>query len=310
MALPPFRQLPFAEVPAEPRVPHRWKQAERQDVTITTDELGACRIAVHAYGSGPPLVLVHGLMNPGYSFRYLLELLGGRFRLLVPDLPGGGASDCPDVYLGPDVLAKAVIATMDALGVRGAPVIGNSMGGYLCMRAALLDPGAIGRLVNLHSPGLPTAKMRALKLALRVLPSWWLIDRLVKKDPERWVHKNVHYYDETLKCREDFVELAAPLRTREGRRGFYRHLRDALDTAEMAKFASSLRARGGEFPIPLLLVYAEQDPIVPPAIGDRLHALVPSAQLVRLSECSHFAHVDAAPRFVAAIDDFLTSASR
>jgi pimeloyl-ACP methyl ester carboxylesterase len=308
MASAPFRQLPFAEVPEQPRLPHRWAQATRQDVTIRTDELGECRVAVHAYGSGPPLVLVHGLMNPGYSFRYLLELLGDRYRLLVPDLPGGGASDYPDVYLGPDVLARAIIATIDALGVRGAPVIGNSMGGYLCMRAALIDPGAMGRLVNLHSPGLPTFKMSALRWGLRILPSWWLIDRLVRRDPEKWVHKNVHYYDETLKCRQDHRELAAPLRERAGRRGFYRHLRDTLDTHEMAKFERALRER--PFPIPLLLVYADRDPIVPPAIGKRLHALVPDAQYVQLTECSHFAHVDAALKFVAAIEPFLSASSR
>ena len=306
--LAPFRQLPFAEVPAEPRIPHPWARAERRDVMIRSGELGECRVAVHAYGSGPPLLLVHGLMNPGYSFRYLLEPLGSRYQLLIPDLPGGGSSDCPDVYLGPDVLARAILATIDALGIRGAPVIGNSMGGYLCMRAALIEPAAMSRLVNLHSPGLPTFKMSALRWALRLLPSWFLIERMVRRDPDRWVHKNVHYYDETLKSRADFTELAAPLKTREGRRGFYRHLRDTLDTHEMAKFQRALRER--PFPIPLLLVYAERDPIVPPAMGERLHALVPEAELIRLGECSHFAHVDAPAKFVAAIAPFLTAASR
>src|SRR4051812_8354719 len=104
MAVVPFRQVPFARVPEQPRIPHLWAQATRRDVTIRTDELGTCRIAVREYGAGPPLVLVHGLMNPSYSFRYLLEHLGTRYRLLIPDLPGGGDSDCPDVYLGPDVL--------------------------------------------------------------------------------------------------------------------------------------------------------------------------------------------------------------
>src|SRR5688572_9312611 len=194
MPTAPFRQLPFEEVPDLPVRPHRWAETTASEVSIRTDELGEARIAVRSYGAGPPLVLIHGLMTASYSFRYLLELLGDRYRLLMPDLPGAGASDHPDVYLGPDVLARAIIATIDALGVRGATVVGNSMGGYLCMRAALLDPGAIGRLVNLHSPGVPTARMHALRWALRLLPARWLIDRLVRRDPERWVHKNVHYY--------------------------------------------------------------------------------------------------------------------
>jgi pimeloyl-ACP methyl ester carboxylesterase len=301
----PFRQLPFEEVPDLPARPHRWAETTTSEVTIRTAELGETRIAVRAYGAGPPLLLVHGLMTASYSFRYLLDLLGDRHRLLMPDLPGAGASDHPDVYLGPDVLARAILATIDALGIRGAPVIGNSMGGYLCMRAALLDPTAIGRLVNLHSPGVPTARMIALRWALRLLPVRFLLDRLVRRDPERWVHKNVHYFDESLKSREEHRVYAAPLATPAGRRTFYRHLRDALDAREMARFVRALRAT--PFPIPLLLVYARRDPMVPPAVGDRLRALVPAASFIQLDDASHFAHVDAAPRFAAAIAPFLSS---
>jgi pimeloyl-ACP methyl ester carboxylesterase len=306
MPTAPFRQLPFEDVPERPILPHRWAETTRTDLLIRTPDLGQTRIAVRSYGpeSAPPLVLVHGLMTAGYSFRYVLDLLGGRHRLLIPDLPGSGGSDHPDVYLGPDVLARAVIATIDGLGARGATVIGNSMGGYLCMRAALIDPQAIGRLVNLHSPGVPTARMIALRWGLRVLPARWLLDRLVRRDPERWVHKNVHYFDESLKSREEHREYAAPLATPAGRRSFYRHLRDALDAREMHRFARTLRTT--EFPIPLLLVYAKRDPMVPPAVGDRLRALLPAAQLIQLDEASHFAHVDAAARFVAAIDPFIT----
>jgi pimeloyl-ACP methyl ester carboxylesterase len=299
----PFRQLPFERVPELPTVAHRWAETRRRDVTIHTDDLGACKIAIHELGEGPPLVLIHGLMTASYSFRYVLPLLGKRHRLIIPDLPGSGDSDCPDVYLGPDVLARAVIATLDAVGARGAPVVGNSMGGYICMRAALIDPAAIGRLVNLHSPGLPTARMVALRWALRLLPGWPLLDRMVRRDPERWVHKQVHYYDESLKSREEHRAYAAPLRTREGRRGFYRHLRDALDVREMQRFARMLAAT--TFPIPLLLVYAKRDPVVPPIVGKRLHALVPAAEFVELDDASHFAHVDAPERFVAAIEPFL-----
>jgi pimeloyl-ACP methyl ester carboxylesterase len=299
----PFQQLAFEDVPEQPVVPHRWGETTARDVTIDSDGLPGCRIAVREFGSGPPLVLVHGLMTAGYSFRYVLPLLGARFRLLIPDLPGAGRSDHPDVYLGPDVLAKAIIATIEALGIRGAPVIGNSMGGYLCMRAAQLDPGAIGRLVNLHSPGVPTARMTALYWATRLLPARWLVDRLVRRNPERWVHKNVHYYDESLKSREEHREYAAPLATPAGRKAFYRHLRDGLDAREMRRFVRSLG--GAPFPIPLCLVYADRDPMVPPAVGDRLRQLLPDAQFIRLTEASHFAHVDAAARFVDAVTPFL-----
>ena len=302
MTSAPFRRLPFDQVPEQPRIPHRWAQTTRRDVTVRTDELGEIRIAVREYGSGPPLLLVHGMGTASYSYRYLLEPLGERFRLIIPDLPGAGDSDHPDVYLGPDVVARALLAIIDALDLRGAPVIGNSMGGYLCMRAALIDPSALGRLVNLHSPGVPTFKMRLLRWVLRALPSWRLLDWLIRRDPERWVHNNVHYVDESLKSREEHREFARPLMERAGRRTYYRQLRDTLDTKDMKVFVREVR-RG--FPIPLMLIYAPADPIVPPIVGDRLRALIPAAQFVKLTEGSHFAHVDAPSAFVAAALPFL-----
>jgi pimeloyl-ACP methyl ester carboxylesterase len=300
----PFRQVPFDEVPDLPSVPHRWADSVRRDVRIETAELGPTKIAVREYGSGPPLVLIHGMGTSGYSWRYLLEPLGPTFRLVIPDLPGAGDSDHPDRYLGPEGQAKAILAIVDALGVRGAPVIGNSMGGYLSMRAALLDPSAFSRLVNLHSPGVPTMRMHVLRWAMRLLPSWRIVDWLIRRNPERWVHKNVHYYDESLKSREEHRVYAAPLKERAGRRTYYRQLRDTLDAREMNRFVAALRETP-VFPVPLLLIYAPADPIVPPVVGDRLRALIPSATFVKLSTGSHFAHVDAPAHVLAAVEPFL-----
>jgi pimeloyl-ACP methyl ester carboxylesterase len=301
----PFRRLPFDQVPEQPRVPHRWADAQRRDIRIRTDALGEVRIAVRELGSGPPLLLVHGMGTAGYSWRYMLEPLSQRFRLLIPDMPGAGDSDHPDVYLGADVMARALLAIIDALGIRGAPVIANSMGGYIAMRAALLDKTAMSRLVNEHSPGVPTFKMIALRWALRLLPSWRLVNWMIARDPERWIHNNVHYLDEELKSREEHRELARPLMVVAGRRTYYRQLRDTLDTRHMKQFVAALRAAA--FPIPLLLVYAPRDPIVPAAIGDRLAALIPQAQFIRLSTGSHFAHVDAVPHFLEAVTPFLSA---
>jgi hypothetical protein len=86
MPSPPFRRLPFDQVPEQPRVPHRWADAERRDITICTDDVGEIRIAVLEIGPstagvrevGPsaaaearPLLLVHGMGmgTAGYSSR-------------------------------------------------------------------------------------------------------------------------------------------------------------------------------------------------------------------------------------------------
>lgn len=301
----PFQQVPYDQVPDEPVRPHRWAEARRSDVTIRTEGLGETRVSVREFGAGPPLLLVHGMGTTGYSWRYLLEPLGARYRLLIPDLPGAGESAHPDRYLGPDVQARSILAIIETLGLRGAPVIANSMGGYLAMRAALIDPGAMSRLVNLHSPGVPTGRMHALRWAMRLLPSWPIVDWMIRRNPERWVHQNVHYFDESLKSKQEQRVYGGPLHERAARRTYYRQLRDTLDAGGMSELVEKVRGR--PFPIPLLLVYAPKDPIVPPIVGDKLAALIPGAQLVKLTTGSHFAHVDAPAHFLAAIEPFLAA---
>ncbi len=61
-----------------------------------------------------------------------------------------------------------------------------------------------------------------------------------------------------------------------------------------------------KLPVPLLLLRAERDPMVPPRFGDVFASLLPDARLVRLAGTSHFAHVDAPDRFLPPVLDFLS----
>ncbi len=309
MSLAPFQQLPYDALPALPRVPHAFFSAAARDdrVRVRTAHFGDVTLAVRRYGrvdaGAPRLLCVHGLMTSSYSFRYLFERLGDAVELVVPDLPGAGRSDAPDVPYEPFALGDLLVALLDALGLEQPLVLGNSMGGYLAMCMALRHPSRVGRLVNLHSPGVVTPRMVALDGALRVPGARALLDALVAANPRRWAFKNVHYFDESLKSREEVEEYSAPLQTAAGRKAFSRYLSDTLSVGALRGFARALR--DAPFPVPLLLVYARQDPMVPPAVGERLHALVPAARLAWLERGSHFAHVDTPDDFVAVARPFL-----
>jgi pimeloyl-ACP methyl ester carboxylesterase len=306
--LRPFQQWAWSEVPAHPRVPHRWAETTPVDRTVTLP--GGAPLGWHArtFGQGPPLVLVHGLMTASYSWRYQLERLGRRFTLWMPDLPGAGATDpLPGPHTTPS-LAAALAAWMDASGLHHVPMVGNSLGGLIALHLTLDHPGRISRLVNLHSPGRPTPRLHALHAALSVPGSHALLDALIRRSPERWVHRHVHYADETLKSREEADVWAAPLRTPQGRAAFTSWLQHALAPADLRAFQRRLEARvaaGEAWPLPLRLVYAPADPMVPPAVGDWLHARLPGSDMVRLPGGSHFAHVDAPDAFEAAVADWL-----
>lgn len=305
-SLAPFRQLAFRDVPERPRVPHPFFSAKTERVRVKTRPFGEVETRVVRYGEVPPLVCIHGFMTSSYSFRYLLEPLAKKFTVVAFDVVGSGDADKPRGSYAPDDIADSIGDTITALGLRGARAIGNSLGGYLAMRLAMRDEGCLCRLVNLHAPGLPTGRLVALRTALdhvpraRALTSW-----LVGRDEERWVHKNVHYFDETLKSREEHREYARPLKTKEGVEGFVRTLDETLDVRHMKVFEGRLRALGGRFPIPLQLVYARRDPMVPPGVGERYAKLLPASPIVWLEGASHFAHVDAPQKFLAAALPFL-----
>lgn len=304
----PFQQIPFDRLPQHPRLAHPWDRAERHQEVIHTDSFGALDTCWHTYGEGRPLVLIHGLMTHAWSFRYLLEPLGSHYRLIMPDLPGTGASGKPDRDYHPDRLAEWIGAFMAHVGVRGAAAVGNSLGGYLCLRLALRDRGALGCLVDLHSPGIWLPRLGLLHVAMRLPGALSILRWLVRRDPERWCHRNVHYHDESLKSLEEARIWAAPLRQPGGIEAFGCYLRDTMDASELRRFTGQLRGlreRGEPFPIPLQLVYATTDPMVPPVVGQRLGELIPSAQLRWLQGASHFAHVDAVEAFVAAVQPFL-----
>ena len=304
----PFARGRFEDLPERPRIPHPYFETRSEDVPVTTEALGPMRAHVRVHGSGPPLLLVHGLMTSSYSWRYVLEPLGRRFTLYVPDLPGAGRSDRPlGAPYSPVVLVEWLGALQRALGIRGERVIGNSMGGYLCMRLALSDPEAMSRLVNVHSPGVPEARLYALGVALAVPGARALLSRWIQRQPLRWAHANVHYWDESLKSLEEAHEYGDPLATPDGVRAFLQYLGETMAVGPIRDFQRQLRARqarGETFPVPLLHLYARRDPMVPPRFGEILAART-GAKIVWLDEASHFAHVDAVERFLPPVLEFL-----
>lgn len=299
----PFTRGRFGGLPDEPRLPHAYGTCEARELELDSRDFGRVAVHLRELGRGPPLLLIHGLMTSSYSWRYVMAPLAKKYRVIAPDLPGAGRSDKPDVEYSSQALARFIIELAGALGIRGCLAIGNSLGGYLCMRAVLEDAGVFRRLVNVHSPGAADLRLTALHAALALPGVRPLLARVIRRDPERWAHRHVHYFDESLKSREEAREYGAAIASAEGARAFVRYLGETLDPRAMRDFRRALAASG--FPIPLMLVYARQDPMVPPRTGDALAQLLPGARLAWLEDTSHFAHVDSPERLLAVVEPFL-----
>jgi pimeloyl-ACP methyl ester carboxylesterase len=307
-ALKPFEQLSFKDVPDRPKKPHDYAETRVRTLELSSRQFGKHAVHVREMGdeSAPPLVLIHGLMTTSYSWRYVYKPLSARFRVIAPDLPGCGRSDKPDApSYEASALATWVADFMDAMGVRGAPIVGNSLGGYVSLRLALDEPEATSRVCVIHAPLFPEVRYAALRAALTVPGTRTALMRWMKRDPLKWAHANVHYFDETLKSIEEAHEYGDPLATPEGGRAFTRYLRETASPGGFASLIKDVKARKGVSPVPLLFLYARKDPMVRPENGPRIAELLPDARFLWMDDTSHFPQVDSPERLVALIFDWM-----
>lgn len=306
----PFVRGAFRDLPAKPVMPHPYFAAKHQMVSVDSKPFGRIGIHVATYGSpkDPPILLIHGLMTTGYSFRYVLDgLRRSHYYVVVPDLPGCGRSeDAPNRVHSVAALSEFIGEFQRDFAIIGCTAVGNSLGGYLCLYRHFTTPGAFEKLVALHPPVDPMYRLFVLYVAIRLPGAYRVLRSFIHRNPLRWAHSQVHYYNEGLKSLEEAHEYGDPLSNASGMSSFFRYLTDAMNPFPMRTFVRQLSRGPNEgFGDRLLIVYSDRDPVVPASMGPKVHSLIPNADYVQISHSSHFPHVDRPRRLVALIDEFL-----
>src|SRR3954469_20051701 len=112
--------------------------------------VGKLKISTLTMGEGPDMLLLHGLGGAKSSFFDTAAALSRDYRVHALDLPGFGGSSKPAFApYGADFAARAVIGTMDALGIDRAHLVGNSMGGRVAIEVGLTRPDRVGGIALL-----------------------------------------------------------------------------------------------------------------------------------------------------------------
>lgn len=286
-----------------------------------TDSVGESRricVRHKVTGDGPPMVLVHGLMTSSYSWRYVLESLGRRYRVYAPDLVGAGLSDKPlDLRYSVENVARFLVAYIRTVSKAPVYLVGNSLGGLYALRALMKDGGSVAqpsiarRFVLMHAPGYPLVRTRLLSSIFQA-PALGpavaeLVARTAHRFPETFVAKNVHYSRPEMMSQEECAEYGRLFETLDGARVFAKILEESLDPEEHAAIIGELEARakhGPPLPCAVKILYARKDVMVPPSFGPRYHEDIPGSELVWMDDASHFLHVDAPERTVHEITSF------
>jgi pimeloyl-ACP methyl ester carboxylesterase len=142
------------------------------DTGAQTVRAGDAAFSFLEAGSGPPLVLLHGIGSAAASFRYQLEALSARFRVVAWDSPGYGAST-PLAIEHPDTsdYAAALDAWLGALGIDRCHLVGQSLGTLIAARFAAEQPR---RVLNLTLAGVARGHGRLPPSGSGFLRSVWM----------------------------------------------------------------------------------------------------------------------------------------
>jgi len=114
------------------------------------------RLRYFVGGDGPPLLLVHGYAGAAWNFAELAPRLGGR-RLLIPDLPGHGASSPLPVSRTLAPYADVLAGLCEAEEAAPVDVLGHSLGGVVALRLAARRPDLVRRLVLAAAAGISSS---------------------------------------------------------------------------------------------------------------------------------------------------------
>ena len=171
-------------------------------------KVGDIRLAVHAAGDGPPVVMLHGFPELAYSWRHQLPALAAAgYRAIAPDLRGYGDSDRPSgvaAYTVP-ALVGDVVGLIDALGYARVHLVGHDWGGGLAWATAALHPDRLESLVICNAPHpVASAEARVEDPGQRA-KSWYMLLFQFVGVAESWLSDN-----DFRNLREMVFENAAP----------------------------------------------------------------------------------------------------
>ena len=263
--------------------------------TVSTVRLGDAQVAYREFGSGRPIVFVHGVLVNGNLWRDVVPLLADRYRCIVPDWPLGshaipmpalrrargdnskGANGPGDGALSPPGIARLVAAFLEALELEDVVLVASDTGGAIAQLVVTDYPDRIGALVltncdafeNFFPPALRALTwcsripgfVDALVFALR----WTALQRLVcaTVSHRRPTPELLHSY---------FDRLIADAAVR-------RDLREVLASVDRRHTLEAAR-RFGTFTKPVGIAWGEDDRVFfPMRYAKRLRDAFPSSRL-------------------------------
>ena len=258
-------------------------------------------------GQGEAVLLIHGLAGSSRSWSAVMPELARSYEVIAPDLLGHGESAKPmgDYSLG--AFASGLRDLMGALDIPSATIVGQSFGGGVAMQLAYQHPELCDRLVLVGSGGLGREVSWLLRLltipgAEQLMP---LIFPPLVADVGTRASRAIHRAGVRAPHLNEMWRAYCSLAGAENRKAFVRTIRGVIEPGGQTVSAVDRLYLASH--VPTLIIWGDQDGIIPVEHAYTAHELIPGSQLRILEGVGHFPHVEAPDQFLAALTEFLDS---
>jgi pimeloyl-ACP methyl ester carboxylesterase len=259
-------------------------------------------------GGGPVILLVHGMAGSSRTWLEVMKTLARDYTVIAPDLLGHGESAKPigDYSLGAYAsgLRDLLVGT---LGIESATLVGQSLGGGVVMQLAYQHPELCQRLVLAASGGLGREVSWVLR-ALTLPGAEYVMPPLFPRAARRAGDNVMRFFHERGVRAPHLAEMwkaYASLTETPNRHAFIRTVRAVIDPGGQTVSARDRLYLAAA--VPTLIVWGDQDDIIPVAHAHATHELLPTSRLEIFEGAGHFLHVEQPLRFAEVLRDFVES---
>jgi pimeloyl-ACP methyl ester carboxylesterase len=259
---------------------------------------------VHLRDEGPrddpsPIVLLHGTSASLHTWEGWAQALKAERRVIRFDLPGFGLTGPHprSAYGIDDDYPNFVLSLLDKLNVQHFILAGNSLGGHIAWRTALLAPQRVDKLILVDSSGFP-AESQSVPLGFRIARVPALAPLMRNILPRAVIQSSLReVYGQSELVSEELVNLYEAMTRREGNR--------AALNERMQRGYESDTSRLAEIKAPTLILWGGQDRLIPPRHAERFERAIPGSQRVVFEKLGHVPQEEDAAQTVAAVKQFL-----
>ena len=251
--------------------------------------VGGCKVTLKRGGNGPTLLYLHGAGGAGMVDPFLQDL-ASEYSVLIPEHPGFGGSDEPGWLDNMHDMAYFYLDFLEAINVRGAHVVGASLGGWLAMEIAIRDASRMCALTLMGPSGIHVQGLKKGDLFM-----WSPEDRIRNLFHDQAIAERLLAMKPTPEMQDALLKNAYTT----ARLGWEPRLYDP----HLHKWLHRIK-------LPVQIIWGEQDRILPAGYAPELAKMIPGSRFHVIPQCGHLPQSEKPQEFLHLFREFAAGLPR